>query len=83
MSPTDYSNPDWLCIHRVVNHQCVQCFPGKRKPTDDAKKMAEQFCSCTGFPIGEHGPHCYATRVARILDDFAAKQVQKALKRLE
>lgn len=25
----DYTNPDWLCIHGVVNHQCKKCWPNR------------------------------------------------------
>jgi len=27
---TDYTNPDWLCIHKVINHRCKQCWPAAR-----------------------------------------------------
>lgn len=33
-----------------------------------APASLEQFCSCTGFPEGQHGPHCYVTRFWKWLE---------------
>jgi hypothetical protein len=32
---TDYTHPDWICIHNVVHHQCVFCrHPEMDKPRE-------------------------------------------------
>jgi hypothetical protein len=40
----------------------------KRMPSKESLERAEKLCSCTGFPEGEHGPHCYTTKAAILLD---------------
>ena len=54
----DYQNPDWLCIHKVVNHQCKKCFPSAMSASRSLRNVEAMLeASC---PNGAIGPYSQA-----------------------